>query len=1496
MLVGFLASCVTPPAKLAQPPQAMLVIPGFEEPLVPIGNPSAAETSELKEVIASYFKQTDYYAGIDILDAFIKQHPDSAWRVALELNLGLIHYHNGAFSEAINSWEDAWKLGRPATGLKQKAMVDRVYGELARMHARLGHADRIAALLEEGKNRPLMGSATESIEGAKEGLSVMHNDPGIAYLCGPTALHNVLLANNEMQQSPVPAGSIQGIDKIDAARSGVHGFSLTQVNELAEQAGMPYQMAHREGHAPLPLPVVAHWKVEHYAAIVGEANGRYHVKDPTFGGKDFWMPKEVLDRESDGYFMIPKDKMGQGWRQVATAEADKVYGMGFPQGSDPDATTPCDDTNSESTCPCDCPGSDSTGGGDTGGGTGNGLAMPVYDVHSMLVSLIIKDTPVGYTPPKGAPMYVTLTYNQREYTQTGTIGYFNLGSKWTLNWLSYITDDPVNAGQSVTRAVSGGGLLDYSGYNSGTGAFTVESRQGATLVMTSASSYERRRKDGSKEIYSQSDGATTYPRHLFLKQLVDKSGNTVTLNYNYDSTNNLMYLLSVTDALSQTTTFGYNDSSNPLLITDITDPFSRTAHITYNSGQLASIRDAVSMTSSFTYVSGSDYINSMTTPYGTTLFDSSDGTTTNCQGTYPTRVLEVTDPYGNKERTAYMAYAPISNSDTAPANIYQFESGGVICVGDSNYLDARNTFYWDKTAYAKHYTSSNPGYEYAELKHWLHAESNAPNYISSGVLESIKHPLENRIWYNYPGQTGSNGSYNYAAIGTLDKPNKIGRFLDNGHTQATTLARDSVGNVIDYQVADYAPGSNTGTTLLETKYHYDTDNINLLDIKHTDNGTDYLYKSFTYGDSSNPHLPTTVTEYPAGSGSGHSTTYSYNSNGQVLTVTNPLSQTTTYAYSGGYLHTITDANSVVVATYTYDSVGRLYTSTNAAGYTLTYTYDNLNRLIHITYPDSTHTDFVYDKLDVVTVTDRYGDVKTSSYDNVRNLTSQNINTNVWAAGYSYYANGKPKYVTDGVGNVTAYLLDDQSRVTQVQRGVGTAFSITSDPTPNNSSAENTSYTYENTTSRLKTVTDALGDATNYSYDAANRITSVTDANNLVTSYTYNNLTQMTQVSPDSGTTVYYYDYLGRLDHKADARSVTTYYQYDSINRLTAIYFGSSPGSDTKDIQFVYDESGHGSSKDRLTSVIDNSSGTTEYSYDSYGRISAKTLLPKSTSLSLVTQYQYNAAGAVTQVTYPGGRVVTYDRTSDRLSDMVINYAGSQSLALDNVAYQPFGSINQFVRHFETGNTITNTQQLYANGGLYSRTFDINDSGSYAFTYGQDAYGNISTISDGLNPNAGQTFGYDAANRLVSATGDYGRYTYSYDATGNRYYVKLEHVSNIGDVTHGYAPADPLTWVWNEAYHENYLYVGQLTDHTDTKTSNRLKSAQRRDGSNLLLRNRTFDFGGNGNRIHDRKTVYESDGVTTDTDTIDVLSYSKTNRMSGSTVTDCKANPTVTACQ
>ena len=69
----------------------------------------------------------------------------------------------------------------------------------------------------------------------------------------------------------------------------------------------------------------------------------------------------------------------------------------------------------------------------------------------------------------------------------------------------------------------------------------------------------------------------------------------------------------------------------------------------------------------------------------------------------------------------------------------------------NSYINGRNSFYWDKYA-----MKTAPGdYTKARITHWLHGVSTA---VSVGVKESEKQPLENRVWYAYPGQTWGGGS------------------------------------------------------------------------------------------------------------------------------------------------------------------------------------------------------------------------------------------------------------------------------------------------------------------------------------------------------------------------------------------------------------------------------------------------------------------------------------------------------------------------------------------------------------------------------------------------------------------------------------------------------------------------------------------------------------------------------------------------------------------
>lgn len=99
---------------------------------------------------------------------------------------------------------------------------------------------------------------------------------------------------------------------------------------------------------------------------------------------------------------------------------------------------------------------------------------------------------------------------------------------------------------------------------------------------------------------------------------------------------------------------------------------------------------------------------------------------------------------------------------------------------------------WDKHAYPLAASS----FTLARNKHWTHLRTNTN--VTADTVESIKFPLEDRIWHNYPGQTGS--SLGTAISGTFDQPIRTGRVLDDGTTQRTQATYNSVGHVTDNMI------------------------------------------------------------------------------------------------------------------------------------------------------------------------------------------------------------------------------------------------------------------------------------------------------------------------------------------------------------------------------------------------------------------------------------------------------------------------------------------------------------------------------------------------------------------------------------------------------------------------------------------------------------------------------------------------------------------------
>src|SRR5260221_5847018 len=236
--------------------------------------------------------------------------------------------------------------------------------------------------------------------------------------------------------------------------------------------------------------------------------------------------------------------------------------------------------------------------------------------------------------------------------------------------------------------------------------------------------------DGSREIFTQADGASAYQRRVFLAQSIDPQGNA--LPFTYDAQ---LRLVAVTDAIGQVTTLAYGLPQDVWKITTVTDPFGRVASLAYDeAGRVQRITDVIGFWSAFTYAPDG-FLTSLTTPYGTSRFTVSDN--------FFDRTLDMTDPLGGTERVAYvpndLGRYPKDAGNTVPS----------VTGIDNKFLQYRNTLYWDRQAMAVGAGDRTK----AHLYHWLHVKGNVNQTVS--ILESEQAALENRAWYLDPNQASS---------------------------------------------------------------------------------------------------------------------------------------------------------------------------------------------------------------------------------------------------------------------------------------------------------------------------------------------------------------------------------------------------------------------------------------------------------------------------------------------------------------------------------------------------------------------------------------------------------------------------------------------------------------------------------------------------------------------------------------------------------------------
>jgi len=1265
------------------------------ESLVPTRSESSlAENIELLaalDLLRQRSDQDDFSALVGYVDRF----PESPWRLAVQLNLGLLEYRRGQFSRSLKTFKSAWSAGRGIAEGPGKLLADRAAGEYAKLLARLGRYDELDLFFADIPDRTFVGQASELIAAAREGRALMEDRPGVAFRCGPLALASIAISQGDKEKAAA---------LVQQSESSRLGISLGDLAQISAQAGMDYIVAQRQPGAALVVPSVIHWKVGHYAALLPSPDGKGYIsRDPTFG-QDLSVSQRVVDEEASGYFLIPSGPLPAGWSTVSQKDASSVYGRGATSGNDQTATRPTDHK---------C-------GGDQGGIC---RGMAAYAFHTMLVSLNIVDTPVGYTPPVGPAVNFTATYNQREAFQPTTFYFSNLGPKWSFSWLSYVEDDPESSASALV-AVAGGGTLEFSGFDPQTNRFAVQRNSQAVLHRVSKNPivYDLLYPDGSVDRFAVSDGTELGARRIFLSSRTDPRGNAVSLSYDSN-----LRIETITDALGQQTRLFY-EASSEFLISKVVDPFGREARFSYDEiGRLITITDILGLQSGFTYEDASDFVETLTTPYGETQFATSSSGRT--------RRLTATDPAGDMEVLEFNeggVIPDIDPPDTLPADMFLRNS----------VLDARNSFYWSKKAWRE----APEDYKAAHLYHWLHTA----NYAEATTpLESEKPAKEARIWYNYPGQPENEEGA--TVVGTIDKPSKIGRRIEGGATQLWQYNYNDLGKVL----------SATDPVGRVTSFTYATNNIDLLRIEQQGSGGGVLAE-FTYDDR---HLVLTAKD-----AAGKTTTFAYNSLGQLVSTTDPLGQTTTFNYfdadaSGKQRkHRVASVNGPLpgdsdIVSFDYDARGNLALLTGPDGYHVAMQYDVFDRLERRTFPDGTYEILGYDRLDLVSLTDRLGRQSTLTYNALRQLTSV-VDPANRTVKFAWCKCGSLKQIIDALGRTTSWRYDVQGRPLQKIYADGSSQRYRYTPLSGRLSAiidekgqvQDLAYNLDETIASWTFLNAAVATpAVSFSYDAAfPRLVSMTDGTG-TTAYAYNAIVVGTlgagrlasvdgPLAGDTDKITYTYDELGRSKGYA-VNGVGETVDFDALGRV--IKAVNPLGT------FNYTYVGPTGRPQK----VDYPNGmSANFSYnDLAGDFRLNDLHYQLADNSTVARfsYAYNAVGNITQWTQrlPAGNIA---RRWDTSYDNVDQLTAIVSRNPDTGAALPTG--NYAYTHDKAGNRLTETIDGVTAAASYNA---LNQLVSIAG-------GNSAAL-----PNL--TYEWDANDRLVAINypGSNNRSEFTYDGLGRR---------------------------------------------------------------------------------------------------------------------------------
>ncbi|MGD9974247.1 MAG: RHS repeat-associated core domain-containing protein [Desulfatirhabdiaceae bacterium] len=477
--------------------------------------------------------------------------------------------------------------------------------------------------------------------------------------------------------------------------------------------------------------------------------------------------------------------------------------------------------------------------------------------------------------------------------------------------------------------------------------------------------------------------------------------------------------------------------------------------------------------------------------------------------------------------------------------------------------------------------------------------------------------------------------------------------------------------------------------------------------------------------------------------SGRTEKMTYDSRGLVATATDAIGNMTEFAYDDFGNMTEKKDPQGNITRYAYDLLGfRKLSVTDSRNNTTSYAYDNNDRLTRITHPDGTYQSNIYDCCAMTASIDENGNM-TSYERNAMLHPTKIINPLGHFKTLEYNPNNKLIKTTDANGNSTQTTYDLANRPVTTTDAAGGVITTSYDGNGNMLSLtdqQNKKYTFTfDGSNRLLGATDPLNNTVANTWDAAGRISRVTNARNQVIAFEYNTEGEVISKKYDgSQVATYSYDLLGNISQTTDATGQTSFAR-DAMGRVTAINYPDGTALAT-----TYDAAGN------IASISYPGGLTVSYTYDSRNRVTG--IVWDGNTIAMT----YDGPGNILTETRSNGTSSRYTYDANNNMSEFHHTRGETSFARGTFVRDPVGNIIQE----SVDLPVLPIFSAMSETGTYNAVNQLISSGGNTYTYDTD--GNLTGIS-GTKTLAAT---YDPENRLTSITRNTTK-TYTYGATGNR---------------------------------------------------------------------------------------------------------------------------------